>query len=97
MRIFSRSTLREFWERHPDAEVALRGWYQETRLANWGSPLAVRNSYPDSSILGNDRVVFRIKGNSYRLVVEVNYPYGRVYIRFVGTHSEYDRINALEV
>ena len=97
MRIFSKGTLREFWLRHPDAEQALQDWYKVTRQAYWDSPAAVMDRYPSASILSYNRVVFRIKGNAYRLVVEINYPAGRVYIRFVGTHAEYNGVNAAEV
>ena len=73
------------------------GWYRETRRERWHTPAEVILRHPNASIVGNDRVVFRIKGNAYRLVVRVDYQYGHVYIRFVGTHSEYNRINAAEV
>ena len=97
MRIFSKGTLREFWQRHPDSEQALLDWYQATRRAKWDTPAAVMERYPSASILSYNRAVFRIKGNAYRLVVEINYRAGRVYIRFVGTHAEYNGINAIEV
>ena len=97
MRVFVKRTLRDFWERHPDAAAALDHWYRETEQARWHTPAEVRARYPNASIIGNDRVVFRIKGNAYRLVVQINYSAGRVYIRFVGAHSEYNRINAAEV
>ena len=97
LRIISRKTLREFWERHPDSEQPLRAWYLEVRQADWASPDQVRDRFPSASILPNNRVVFRLKGNDYRLVVAVFYPGRRVYIRFVGTHAEYDRIDAEEV
>ena len=97
MRIISKKTLREFWERHPDSEQPLQAWYLEVRKADWASPDQVRGRFSNASILPNNRVVFRIKGNTYRLVVDVNYAGRRVYIRFVGTHAEYDRIDAEEV
>ena len=97
MRIFVKRTLQDFWERHSDAEETLRLWYNQTQQARWNTPAEVRADHPTASILRNDRVVFRIRGNDYRLVVHILYRYGRVYIRFVGTHAEYDRINALEV
>ncbi|MDE2685976.1 MAG: type II toxin-antitoxin system HigB family toxin [Chloroflexota bacterium] len=90
-------TLREFWERHADAEQSLEDWYREVSSADWSTPAAVRMQYPRASIIGNYRVVFRVKGNDYRLVVRIFYPGRVVYIRFIGTHSEYDRINAEEV
>ena len=75
----------------------LLDWYRDTNSADWNTLAAVKRQYPRASIIGNDRVVFRIKGNDYRLVVRIFYPGRVVYIRFVGTYSEYDRINAEEV
>ena len=97
MRIIAKRTLREFWERHPDARGPLDDWYNRTRRADWQSPEEIALTWPRFSILRNDRVVFRIKGNDYRLVVAIFYPGRKVYIRFIGTHAEYDRINAEEV
>ena len=97
MRIVSRKALREFWERHPDARQALQAWYADVKHADWSAPTAVKQIYRSASILPNNRVVFNIKGNQYRLVVAVNYAYGMVYIRFVGTHAEYDRIDASRI
>ena len=97
MRVFSKGTLRDFWERHPDAQAALDEWYRIARRARWTNPAQIRAHYADASFIAGDRVVFNIKGNRYRLVVRVDYPNGRVYIRFIGTHARYDRINALEV
>ena len=97
MRIFSHSTLREFWQIHADAEEPLRAWHRSARNADWRTPADVRARYSDASIIASNRVVFNIKGNAYRLVVSINYPRRRIYIRFIGTHAEYDRINAAEV
>ena len=97
MRVFSKGTLREFWERHRDAQSALDEWYRVTRRAAWRRPADIRAHYADASFVGKDRVVFNIKGNAYRLVTQVDYYRGRVYIRFIGTHARYDRINAAEV
>lgn len=97
MRIIAKRTLREFWERHADAREPLIYWYRYVAAANWDSPAALRRQYPRASIISHDRVVFRIKGNEYRLVARIFYPARIVYIRFVGTHSEYDRIDAAEV
>lgn len=97
MRILSKSALRAFWERHPDAEQPLSDWHSVAEKADWSSPNQVKQRYPDASIISDNRVVFNIKGNTYRLVTRMSYPYRRVYIRFVGTHAEYDRINAEEV
>ena len=97
MRILTYKTLREFWQRHPDAERPLRDWHREAKRADWDSPAAVRASYPSASIVAGNRAVFDIKGNTYRLVVQIDYPYRKVYIRFIGSHAEYDRINVAEV
>ena len=97
MRIIARRTLREFWEQHPDAEQALKAWYHDAKEATSTSPSDVKNTYATASILPNNRVVFNIRGNQYRLVVAVNYPHSTVYIRFVGTHREYDKIDATSI
>ena len=97
MHIITKRTLREFWERHPDAERPLRGWYKVVEQADWNAPDQVKSTFASASILRDDRVVFNIKGNTYRLVAHIPYHRHRVYIRFVGTHAEYDTINAEEV
>lgn len=97
MRIFTKRTLRAFWEVHNDAELPLRRWYKEVEQADWSAPDQVKGRYPGASIIAGNRVVFNIKGNNYRLVTEIDYRYRRVYIRFVGTHAEYDTIDAAEV
>ncbi len=97
MRIIAKRTLREFWELYSDAEEALLAWYREVEKEDWDTPAKVKGKYRTASILGDSRVVFNIKGNDYRLVVKINYPYRVVYIRFVGTHAEYDGIDAEEV
>ena len=93
MRIFTRNVLQKFWERHPDAERPLRRWYDRTRLESWAAPSDVVSRWSRVSMVGGARAVFRIKGNDYRLVVDIYYQYGEVYIRFIGTHAEYDRID----
>jgi mRNA interferase HigB len=97
MRIIAKSTLRAFWERHPNAEEPLLAWYHETEKADWASPAQVKAQYRSASFVGENRVIFNIKGNDYRLVVKINYPYRVVYVRFVGTHAEYDQIDVGEV
>jgi mRNA interferase HigB len=99
MRIIARRTLREFWEMpgHQDAEQPLRAWFHEVWRADWSNPAQVKAAYRSASIVGNDRIVFNIAGNKYRLVVKVNYLFRIVYIRFIGTHRAYDRINVEEV
>ena len=97
MHIIAKRTLREFWETHPDAENALRDWHAEVEREDWATPAQLRQRYPNASIIGNDRAIFRIRGNNYRLVVRIFYPARTVYIRFVGTHAEYNRVNVEEV
>ena len=97
MRILSRRTLREFWELHPDAKEPLETWYQRVQREEMAHSRCVTGTWPRASIVGQDRAVFRIKGNYYRLVARIFYPGGEVYIRFVGTHAQYDRINVEEV
>ncbi len=97
MRIIAKSTLRAFWQRHPNAEEPLLAWYRETEKADWESPSQVKEKYRSASFVGGNRVVFNIKGNDYRLVVKINYPYRIVYVRFVGTHTDYDKIDVEEV
>ena len=93
MRIIALSTLRTFWEKHPDAELPLRGWYAEASRAKWKTPADIKVAYRNASFAANSRVVFNIKGNDYRLVVAVKYGLGLMYIRFVGTHGQYDKID----
>lgn len=97
MRIISRRCLVQFWESHPDAEQPLRAWYSEAKKAIWKSPAEIKAIYHSISILSNNRVVFNIKGNTYRLVVVVEYSQEKIFIRFVGTHAEYDRIDATSI
>ena len=97
MRIIARRTLREFWQRHPDAETPLSIWHRQAQRAQWRSPSELLADYPRASAVGSNRAVFRIKSNDYRLVVEVNYRRGIIFIRFIGTHAEYDHIDAREV
>jgi len=97
MRIIAISTLRRFWQRHPKAEIPLRAWYAEVRRARWARPADVKADRRNVSILANNRVVFNIKGNDYRLMVAVRYDKQIIFIRFVGTHAEYDRIDATTV
>lgn len=97
MRILSRRVLRDFWVRHSDAEEPLKTWFKRVRSEDWSTPAILQELWPRASIVGRDRAVFRIKGNHYRLVVKVSYPERVVYIRFLGTHAEYNRINVEEV
>jgi mRNA interferase HigB len=97
MRIIALKTLRRFWEQHPDVQQALQAWYRDAKRATWSTPVDIRNVYRNASIVGNNRVVFNIRGNQYRLVVAVNYAQGIVYIRFIGTHQDYDTIDVTTI
>jgi mRNA interferase HigB len=97
MRIIALKTLREFWDAHPDARQSLQSWYEDVRHAAWNSPADIKAVYRNASITGNNRVVFNIKGNDYRLIVAVNYHFGIVYIRFVGSHAQYDKVDAATI
>ena len=93
MRIIARRTLSQFWETHPrgaEAATPLQLWFATVEAADWATPAEVKATFGDASILKGSRVVFNIAGNRFRLVVRINYPYRVVYIRFVGTHAEYD-------
>lgn len=94
MRIVAVSYLRSFWEANPDAEQHLKSWADEVRKAIWTQPADIKAHYRNASILKNRRVVFNIKGNDYRLVASVAYRYRAVYVKFIGTHAEYDLIDA---
>jgi mRNA interferase HigB len=96
MRVISRRRLREFWELpgRKDSLGPLKAWLAEAADAHWQAPADIKERYPRASILGDNRVVFDIGGNKYRLVVHVNYEIGFVLIKFIGTHAEYDRIDA---
>jgi len=97
MRIISRRILRDFWEKHPDARVPLQTWFHDVEHAIWNTPADIKTVYQNVSFVADNRVVFNIKGNQYRLVVVVVYRHGVVYIRFVGTHEEYDRIDVTTI
>ena len=93
MRIIKRRTLKEFWERHADSEEVLKAWFAEVKNADWDSTADVKQQYSSASFRPDNRVVFNIKGNNYRLVVKVSYAAKIVLIRFIGTHAEYDDID----
>lgn len=97
MRVISRKALREFWDKHPDARQPLQAWHADTKHADWKSPTHIKNVYHNASFLADNRVVFNVKGNRYRVVVAVQYKFGIVYVRFVGTHQEYDKIDAATI
>ena len=97
MRIIARSTLRDFWDRHADSEQTLKSWFKEAENSDWAIPQDIKDHYGTASILKDNRVCFNIAGNKYRLIVKFNYEYRIGYIRFIGTHAEYDKIDANEV
>lgn len=94
MRIIAKRTLREFWSKHADAQEALEAWFARTSHAQWVKPADVFRDFAYVSLLSDNRACFNIAGNKYRLVVYIAYKYYTVYIRFIGTHKEYDRIDA---
>ncbi len=97
MRVIAKKILREFWEKHSDCEQQLKSWFKEASKAEWSNPNEIKAEYPSASILEDNRICFNIKGNHYRLIVKINYDYQMVWIRFIGTHSEYDKIDANEI
>ena len=98
MRIIAKSTLRHFWESgHVGAKVALEDWNRVAMLAAWTSPNAVKATYANASVIANDRVVFNIGGNKYRLVAVIDYRRGLLFVKFIGTHKQYDQIDAATV
>lgn len=97
MRVVSRLKLIQFWQLHPDAKPALDAWFKEAEHTSWQSPNDIKERYRSADFLADNRVIFNIKGNSYRLVAKIHYNTGVVYIRFVGTHAEYDKIDAEKI
>jgi len=93
-RIVAKRTLRKFWGEHPDSKDYLETWYETVRAASWETPNEIKEFYSTVSILKNSRVVFNISGNKYRLIAKINYEKQWLFIRFIGTHREYDKINA---
>lgn len=97
MRVISKKILREFWEVHPDCLQQLKSWHQEANSSNWNNPNDVKMKYPSASLLTDNRIVFNIKGNNYRLIIKIKYEYQMLWIRFIGTHTEYDKIDATKI
>ena len=97
MRVISKKILRDFWIKHADSEEQLKAWFRETEKAKWENINDLKSEYPSASILKDNRIVFNIKGNNYRLIVKFNFEYQISWIRFIGTHAEYDKINANEI
>jgi mRNA interferase HigB len=94
MRVIAKKILRDFWKKHTDSEQQLMTWYKEASKASWMSPNDIKSSYLSAIILKNGRVVFNICGNKYRLIVQINYPRKWVFIKFIGTNTEYDKIDS---
>lgn len=94
MRIIARKTLIVYWKKHPDTKEPLEAWYKETEYADWTTTDDIKKRYCTASFLTDNRICFNISGNKYRLIVKINYKFHIVYIRFVGTHAEYNKINA---
>ena len=97
MRVIAKKTLREFWLRHADSKGQLESWYNEAKKANWQTPNDIKREYPSASFIQGNRVIFNIKGNHYRLIVKISYDYGMVWIRFLGTHKEYDKVDPVTI
>ena len=97
MNVISRKTLAGFYEVHADAKAPLETWYKVCKKATWSNFNQVRGAYPASDVVGDDRVVFNIKGNKYRLVVRFSFRYKTIQVKWIGTHSDYNEINVLEV
>ena len=97
MRVIAKKILREFWLKHPGCEQQLKAWYQEANKSAWQNTHEIKEKYPTASFLQENRIVFNIKGNHIRLIVKVNFDYQVVWIRFIGLHSEYDKIDATKI
>lgn len=91
MRIISRKALKDFWGKHPDSEQSLRAWFAEAKKASWNNFNEIKLRFPSASIVGKDIIVFNIRGNTYRLIVRVLFTQRKIFIRFVGSHKEYDK------
>jgi mRNA interferase HigB len=94
MRIIAKKTLKDYWEQETATKAALEAWHAEAKNAQWASPADVKANFGAASILQDGRVVFNICGNKYRLVVWINYEFFTIYVRFMGTHKEYDKVDA---
>ncbi len=97
MRILSKRTLREFWEKNPDVEQQLLSWYKDLQSSESTSTSELLNNHPNCRSIGLNRYIFNVKGNSYRLVVKISFELQTIWIRFIGTHEEYNNIDALKI
>ncbi len=94
MKVIAKKILRDFWTKYNDCESHLKSWFYEAQKDNWKNPNEIKREFPSASFLQDNRVVFNIKRNDYRLIVKINYDYRILWIRFIGTHKQYDKINA---
>jgi len=97
MHIIARPELMKFWKKHPDAETPLKLWFKKVKQAKWDTPNDLKKDFPTADYVGNNRIVFDIKGNKYRIIVLAFFKGQKIFIRFVGTHAEYDKINATAI
>lgn len=97
MRVIAKKVLREFWAKHPDCEQQLKSWYREAEKSEWKNTHEIKKEYPSASIVGKNRVIFNIKGNNYRLIVKINFHYQMMWIRYIGTHKEYNKVDANKI
>jgi len=97
MRVIASKTLKEYWEKFPQAEQALFSWYEEAQAAEWRTPNELKAQYRNASVINEKRVIFNIHGNSYRLIVDVEFRYKMVFIVWFGTHTQYDSIDAKKI
>ena len=97
MPVISKASLVRFWTKHPNSKQALQTWFEDASHANWVQPQDIKLRYASASFVGANRVVFNIKGNEYRLIVAVAYRFAAVYVKFVGTHRQYDAVDAATV
>jgi mRNA interferase HigB len=97
MRVISRKSLKDFYERHAAAKAPLESWFHEAKAAVWPTPQAIAARYPSADFLPGNRVVFNIAGNHFRLIAKIHYNTGIIFIRFIGTHGEYDKVDAMAI
>lgn len=97
MHMLKKKTLSSFWDIHPDAEQALKAWHAEAKNAHWKTPDDIKHRFRSADFLADNRVIFNIKGNDYRLVVKIHYNTGTIFIRFIGTHAEYDKTDVEKI
>lgn len=97
MRVLSKRIVREFWQKNPDSKQQLKSWFSNAEKSEWQTPNQVKEELPQSRLIPGNRVIFNLKGNHYRIVVKINYKYGIMWIRFIGTHNEYDKIDPTKI